>query len=73
MLHSVVYREVSTWPSGERLALATHILQSLQSEVCYFVSEERREALQQLIGIWKTDQIIDEKQIVDEERMRKYG
>ena len=73
MQHSVVYREVSTWPAGERLALATHLLQSLQQEIRYSVSEERRDALQQLIGIWKTDQIIDEKQILDEERMRKYG
>ena len=73
MQQSMVYQEVNTWPAGERLALATHILQSLQKEVRYPVSEERREALQRLIGIWKTDQIIDEKQIIDEERMRKYG
>ena len=73
MQPSMVYREVSTWPDGERLALATHLLQSLQKEVRYSVSDERRDALQQLIGIWKTDQIIHEKQILDEERMRKYG
>lgn len=40
------------------------------------VADERREALQQLIGIWKTDQPpTDEEveEIIDQERMKKYG
>ena len=59
--------------SAERLALATQLLQPLQQEEVEPMTEERREAILSLIGVWKTDQVIDEKQILDEERMKKYG
>jgi hypothetical protein len=72
-----VWQEVRTWPPGERWALATRILQSLQQEDrAVAVSQERKEALSNLIGIWKTvnppsDEEVE--QIVEEERMEKYG
>jgi hypothetical protein len=77
MESATILREVATWPPGERLALATQILQTMQPEEkgegLYPVTEERRKALESLIGIWKTDQVVDEKQIIDEYRMKKYG
>jgi hypothetical protein len=72
-----VWREVSNWPPEQRLALATRLLQSLQEdEGPAAVSEERREALQQLIGIWKTEQPPSDEQverILEQERLKKYG
>jgi len=74
---TTIWAEVSNWPPEQRLALATHLLQSLQQEIdSRAVSKERREALQQLIGIWKIDQPPNEEQveqILDEERMKKYS
>jgi len=71
-----VWREVCGWPAEQRLALATRLLQSLQAERSVGGSKERREALQQLIGIWKTPQPPGDEQverIVEQERMKKYG
>lgn len=72
-----IWREVRNWPPGQRVALATRILQSLQQEeASVSVSQERREALNQLIGVWKTDPPPTDDQverIIDEERMQKYG
>ena len=42
----------------------------------YPVSDEQREALLQLIGLWKTDQPPNDEEverILEDERMRKYG
>jgi hypothetical protein len=72
-----IWREVSSWPPEQRLALATRILQSLdQEERPVAVSKEQQEALQALIGIWKTKQPPNDEQvnrILEEERMKKYG
>jgi len=72
-----VWHEVSQWPPRRRLALATRILQSLQQESeTVPVSKERKEALNHLIGIWRTDNPPTDEhvdQIVKEERMGKYG
>jgi hypothetical protein len=72
-----IWLEVSHWPPDRRLALATRILQSLQQdERSAGAPSERQEALRQLIGIWKTGQPPDDrqvKQIVEQERMKKYG
>ena len=73
MQPSMVYQEVSTWPRRERLALASHLLQTLQQVDDAEMTPERQEAILSLIGIWKTEQAVDEKQILDEERMKKYG
>jgi hypothetical protein len=70
-----IWREVSTWPPAQRMALAHQILQSLHDDKPA-VSTERRDALQQLIGIWKTPQPPSDEQVerwLDEERMRKHG
>ncbi len=72
-----IWREVSCWPPEQRLALATHLLRSLQEEEeSTAVSKARREALQQLIGIWKTKQPPNDEeveQILEHERLKKYG
>ena len=73
MHQSAIWQEVRAWPRGERLALATQLLQSLQQDEVELMTEERRAAILSLIGAWKSDQAIDEKQILDEERMKKYG
>ena len=72
-----IWREVSSWPPEQRRALATRLLQSLdQEERPVGVSREQREALQALIGIWKTKQPPNDEQvkrILEEERMKKSG
>jgi hypothetical protein len=72
-----IWREISSWPPEEQLALAKRILQSLQQdEGAVTVTQERREALQQLIGIWKTEQPPNDEEverILEQERMKKYG
>ena len=73
MQPSMVYREVNSWPRRERLALASHLLQTLQQVDDAEMTPERQEAILSLIGIWKTEQAVDEKQILDEARMKKYG
>jgi hypothetical protein len=74
---SNIWREISSWTPEERLALAKRILQSLQQdEAAVTVSQARREALQQLIGIWKTEQPPNDEEverILEQERMKKYG
>jgi hypothetical protein len=74
---TTIWREVSGWPPEQRLALATRLLQSLQKEERPgAVFRERQEALQQLIGIWKTEQPPGDEEvdrILEQERMRKYG
>lgn len=71
-----IWRELLNWPPEERLALARRLLESLQrNEVLLAVSPERRNALQQLIGIWKTQEPPNDEQanrIVEQERMKKY-
>lgn len=72
-----IWREVSAWPPDQRRNLATRLLQSLQQDdKPVTVSKERREALRQLIGIWKIDQPPNDdqvEQILNRERMKKYG
>ncbi|TMQ34491.1 MAG: hypothetical protein E6K70_07380 [Planctomycetota bacterium] len=72
-----IWREVSSWPPEQRRALATRLLQSLdREERPVAVSKEQQEALQALIGIWKTKQPPNDEQvtrILEEERMKKYG
>ena len=72
-----VWREISSWPAHDRLVLATRILHSLELEAEFAeVSQERRDALHRLIGIWKTDappSDDDVERIVEEERLTKYG
>ncbi len=72
-----IWREVSSWPPEQRLALATRLLQSLQQDQGrVVVSPQRQEALLQLIGIWKTEQPPNDEQveqILERERMKKYG
>ena len=74
---ATIWREISTWPSQQRRMLATRLLQSLeQEENGSTVSKERQDALRQLIGIWKTDQPLNDEQVkrVEErERMKKHG
>ena len=74
---TVVWQEVRQWPARQRLVLATRILQSLEQEPeAVSVSKERKEALNTLIGIWRsvnppTDK--DVEKIIEEGRMKKYG
>ncbi len=73
---TTIWLEVSAWPHEQRLALATRLLQSLKWEEGGAVSKERQDALRQLIGIWKREQPPNDKQveqILERERMRKYG
>jgi len=71
-----VWRVLRSWPPEQRLALETRLLQSLQEERPAAVARERREALHQLIGIWKTAQPPNDEQverILEQERMTKHG
>jgi len=71
-----IWREISTWPPEQRLALAARLLQSLEQEKAVLVSKERQEALRELIGIWKIEQPPNDEQverILEQERMKKYG
>ena len=71
-----IWGEVSNWPADQRLALARRLLQSVQQEEEPMVARERQEALRQLVGIWKMEQPPNDaqvEQILEEERMRKYG
>ncbi len=72
-----IWREVSAWPPDQRRTLATRLLHSLQQEMkAPAVSKERQEALRKLVGIWKTNQPPNDdqvEQILDRERMKKYG
>jgi hypothetical protein len=74
---SSVWQEIRQWPSGQRLALATRILESLERESGTTVAPaDRQHALKNLIGIWKTENPPSDEQverIVEEERLRKYG
>lgn len=73
---SSVWQAVRLWPPQQRLALATRILQSLQQEAeAVSVPKERQEALNKLIGIWKTDHPPSDEEVervVEEERLKKY-
>ncbi len=51
--YASIWREVSGWPPEQRLAFATRLLESVKRE-SVAVPDERRQALRQLIGIWKT-------------------
>lgn len=75
---SEVWREVEAWPVRTRLTLASRILESVERtlDAPDKPSEERRKALQSLIGIWTSpnppsDQ--DVQQIVEEERLKRFG
>ena len=74
---TTIWGEVSDWPPEQRRALAVHLLRSLEQDKGIGpVSRERQQALQQLIGIWKTQQPPDDEQaeqILRKERMKKYG
>ncbi len=65
-------------PEGQEVTvLASPPAGSLQvEEAAVAVSKERQEALQQLIGIWKTEQPPNDEQVermLEQERMKKYG
>jgi hypothetical protein len=72
-----IWNEVSSWPPEQRLALAKHLLRTLQQEErSATVPPVRQEALLQLIGIWKTDHPPNDAQVeqmLDREKMKKYG
>jgi hypothetical protein len=72
-----VWQEVRQWPPRQRLALATRILQSLEQDTAAGpVAKGRADALTRLIGIWKTENPPTEeevRQMVEEERAKKYG
>lgn len=72
-----IWRELSSWPPEQRLALANRLLESVQQKgTPATVPEERQQALRELVGIWKTDQPPNQeqvKQVLEEERMKKYG
>lgn len=72
-----IWREIRGWPAEQRLALATRLLQSLeQEETPVAVSKDQQKALQELIGIWKTEQPPNDEQvesILEQERLEKYG
>ncbi len=74
---ATIWREVSVWPPDLRQALAARLLQSLeQDKEPSRVPKPRQEALQQLIGIWKTEEPPSSEQVtrlVHEQRMKKYG
>ena len=51
-----VWEEIRQWPSQERLALATRILEWLAHDPgSDSVLPERSEALRNLMGIWRMD------------------
>jgi hypothetical protein len=51
-----IWNEVSNWPPEQQLAFATRLFAILTAgKRSLAVSKDRREALQQLIGIWRTD------------------
>ena len=61
---TTIWREVSGWPPEQRLDLATRLLQSLQpEEEPWAVSNERQQALRQLIGIWRTEQPPNDEEV----------
>jgi hypothetical protein len=74
---TTIWREISNWPPEQRLELATRLLQSLlRDNGPVPISNERQEALRQLIGIWKTEKPPTEEQvarILEQERMKKHG
>ena len=61
-------------PEGEEVTVVASAQSPPQTR--YQVSEERRNAILGLIGIWKTDNPPSDEEverIIDEERMKKYG
>lgn len=72
-----IWQQVSTWPTEDRRVLAARLLESVAAdEASSPGAVTRRTALQGLIGIWKTteppnDEQVD--QIIEDERLRKYG
>jgi hypothetical protein len=66
-------------PEGQLVTVLTPPLASSSQpeETAVAVSKERQEALQQLIGIWKTGAAPNNNEeverILDQERMKKYG
>jgi hypothetical protein len=67
-----VWHEVRTWSAQARLALASRILQSLEQEQASLP----RQSPTDLIGVWKTDQPLSDKEIehlLEEEKMKKFG
>src|SRR5438477_12844169 len=74
MVSATVWREVSTWPARERLALATQLLHSLEVEETV-VSEKRKDALLRLIGAWKVSNPPSDEEVErirEEELTKKY-
>ena len=73
-----VWREVQSWPVKSRVMLATRILESVEetSGTSAPPAEDRRTALEQLIGFAKTNEPPGDEaveQILLEERRKKYG
>jgi hypothetical protein len=69
----VILRQRADLPDGTEVQVLPI---DQQEEGSVAVSRERQEAWQQLIGIWKTEQPPDDEQveqILEQERMRKYG
>jgi hypothetical protein len=70
-----ILEEISNWEPQARISLARHILQTLEApEVS---TPPKQKSLNQIFGLLKTDKPAptDEEceQIIEEERMRKYG
>ena len=69
-----VWREVRDWPPCDRLALASKIVQSLETEDS--AAKREQPSLSNLIGAWQTDRIPTDEEIeriLEEERMRKHA
>ncbi len=67
-----VWQRIRSWPQPLRLSLAAKILQSLEAE-----QTRPKKSLGDLVGILETNKPPptddDVEQILEEERMRKYG
>ena len=67
-----VWQRIRSWPQPMRLSLAAKILQSLEAE-----QTGPKKSLADLVGILESDKPPptdeDVQQILEEERMRKYG
>ena len=72
----VVLDEGVHLPEGREVTVVTPTDDIRQPGIQYEVSEERKKALLELIGICKTDNPPDDKEvdrIIEQERMKKYG
>jgi len=66
-----VWQRVRSWPQPMRLSLASKILQSLDAE-----ETRPKKSLADMVGLWADMPLVtdvDVEQIIEEERIRKYG